>query len=261
VNPSPIAAFSNTTACVNSPIDFTDNSTISSGSIVSWYWDFGDGSIDSTDSIQNPSHIYSQDSTYSVVLIVQSDLGCTDSVMQMVEVYPGPDASFTVSGDLGVGSMLTFTNTSVAIVSSFWDFGDGIGTSVEYSPTYTYSDTGNYVVTLIVWGEHNCPDTAILNLSIQDNEIYPPIVPTGFSPNGDGQNDVLYVRGGPFKYLEFKIFNNWGQEIFSTNDASKGWDGTWKNFDQPVDVYLYTIIATTIDDLEYKMSGSVTLIR
>jgi gliding motility-associated-like protein len=259
--PSPIANFTNAVECANVPILFTDFSTISGGFINSWNWDFGSGA---TSGIQNPTTLYPTGGNYNVTLIVQSDHGCKDTIIKPIDVFTGPTAGFSVSGDLITGNTLTFTNTSSGSTASNWDFGDGVGTSTIQNPMYTYSTEGNYSVTLIVWDEHGCPDTATTDLFIVlsiTNELFPPKVPTGFSPNSDGQNDTLYVRGGPFSFLEFKIFNSWGQEIFSSNDASVGWDGTWKNFIQPVGVYTWTVKATTMDGIEYKKSGNVTLIR
>jgi gliding motility-associated-like protein len=87
------------------------------------------------------------------------------------------------------------------------------------------------------------------------------IGPTGFSPNGDGQNDVFYVYGGPFKKLQFKVYNNWGEVIFISDSQSMGWDGKYEGVDQAVGVYIYTVEGTTENDKEIKVSGDVTLLR
>jgi len=258
--PGPIANFaSDTIACAHIPIQFTDFSTVSGGNINSWIWDFGNST---GANIQNPSGIYLTGGSYFVTLIVQSNQGCRDTVVKPITISNGPTADFTYSGDMVTGSGILFTNTSIGDENSNWDFGDGIGTSTVQNPQYTYDQYGNYMVTLIVQDLNNCSDTAWSYITVAlGNEIYPPKVPTGFSPNGDGQNDTLFVRGGPFSYLEFKIFNKWGKEIFNSNAATIGWDGTWNNFKQPLGVYTYTVIATTVDGIEYKKSGNVTLIR
>jgi gliding motility-associated-like protein len=72
---------------------------------------------------------------------------------------------------------------------------------------------------------------------------------------------VLHVLGGPFEEVDFKIYNNWGNEIFSTTDPEGGWDGSYKGTQQPVGVYVYTVTGTTIDGKKIKLSGNVTLIR
>jgi gliding motility-associated-like protein len=72
---------------------------------------------------------------------------------------------------------------------------------------------------------------------------------------------VFYVFGGPFKTLNFRVYNNWGELVFESNKQSYGWDGTFKGVDQPMGPYVYTVVAVTEDDKEYKTSGDVTLLR
>ena len=88
-----------------------------------------------------------------------------------------------------------------------------------------------------------------------------PIVPTGFSPNGDGNNDLLNVYGTLLATdFNFEVFNRWGEKLFSSTDKTKGWDGTYKGSDVPVGVYAY-VYKVTIDGKIIQKSGSVTLIR
>ena len=98
VHPVPVADFnpSATAICVNSTMVFTDASTISSGSVDSWHWSFGDGL---TSSLQNPSHAYTSSGTYTVKLVVTSGpLGCADSITKTISVQDAPAAP-TVIGD------------------------------------------------------------------------------------------------------------------------------------------------------------------
>ncbi|HEY4799105.1 MAG TPA: PKD domain-containing protein, partial [Bacteroidia bacterium] len=71
-------------------------------------------------------------------------------------------------------------------------------------------------------------------------------VPTAFTPNGDGINDIIYVDGwGIKKLLEFKIYNRWGEVLFESNDINVGWDGTFHNIPQNMETYVYTVKAET----------------
>ncbi len=92
-------------------------------------------------------------------------------------------------------------------------------------------------------------------------EILPPKLPTAFSPNGDGMNDVYYPRGGPFKTIDFRVYNSWGVEIYSTQTVGEGWDGTYKGVDQQVGTYVWTVRAMTVKGEEFIKTGDVTLIR
>lgn len=88
-------------------------------------------------------------------------------------------------------------------------------------------------------------------------------VPSAFSPNGDGVNDVVFVDGWGIKELVyFKIFNRWGDLVFETDDKKMGWDGTYHGVVQEQDVYIYQVAATfyAIDE-EISKQGNITLFR
>jgi gliding motility-associated-like protein len=87
-------------------------------------------------------------------------------------------------------------------------------------------------------------------------------VPTAFSPNGDGKNDVFRVANMTFqRIMEFRVFNRWGQEIFATTDAKGGWDGSWNGEPQPIGNYRYMIKLAQPDGRTENYAGDVTLIR
>jgi len=86
-------------------------------------------------------------------------------------------------------------------------------------------------------------------------------VPSGFSPNGDGKNDLFRVANLTFqKIVEFRVFNRWGQEIFNAN-SNVGWDGAWKGEPQDMGEYSYQIRVGFPDGYVESYKGSVTLIR
>lgn len=88
-------------------------------------------------------------------------------------------------------------------------------------------------------------------------------VPSGFSPNGDGVNDYVYVGGWGIKELvSFRIYNRWGDLVFETEDKSIGWDGTYNGELQEQDVYIYQVVATFYATSEQKSKqGNITLFR
>ncbi|MEW6469998.1 MAG: PKD domain-containing protein [Bacteroidota bacterium] len=255
INPVPNAAFAALGACLADGIQFQDNSTVASGSIVSWQWFFGDLG---QDSVQNPLHYYAATGNYAVTLIVTTNAGCMDTITQAATVNPSPTAGFTADQTIVVIlQTVNFYDNSVGAVSWYWDFGDSTGTSTLQNPSYNYTSGGTYTVMQVVTNSFGCTDTAFFEVIV----TMPPVVPNGFSPNGDGKNDVLYVLGGPYKFLEFSIYNNWGELIFKSNNQAMGWDGTRDGVRQPMSVYVYTVIAVTEDDKEHKLEGDVTLLR
>ena len=86
-------------------------------------------------------------------------------------------------------------------------------------------------------------------------------VPNAFSPNNDGENDTLFVRGRPAYQIEFRVFNRWGENVFYSNDLKKGWDGTYKGEKLPPDVYDYYLIVQCIDETKKQIQGNVTLLK
>ncbi|RFS22366.1 hypothetical protein DVR12_11160, partial [Chitinophaga silvatica] len=90
------------------------------------------------------------------------------------------------------------------------------------------------------------------------NNIY---VPNLFSPNGDGINDIEYVYGTAIAQLEFRIYNQWGQLVFTSKDQRQGWDGTMDGRRQPVGVYVYIVKATMQDGTVITKKGNITLMR
>lgn len=95
--------------------------------------------------------------------------------------------------------------------------------------------------------------------------IYPETfikMPTTFTPNGDGPNDIVYVEGWGIKdLLEFQIYNRWGQLIFETSDLEEGWDGYYNGILQNNDVYVYKVRALTWRDEEQTLEGYINLMR
>ncbi len=86
-------------------------------------------------------------------------------------------------------------------------------------------------------------------------------VPNAFTPNGDGNNDVLYVYGNAIKQLSFNVYSQWGELIFNSTTKNTGWDGTFKNTLEPVGVYVYYLEVVTNDGQIVKMKGTINLIR
>lgn len=92
----------------------------------------------------------------------------------------------------------------------------------------------------------------------QGNNIF---IPNLFSPNGDGVNDIMYVYSTSIAQLEFRVYNQWGQLVFTSKDQRQGWDGTMSGVKQPVGVYVYIVKATMQDGTVIVKKGNVTLMR
>jgi PKD repeat protein len=152
---NPIADFTFEESCFNEPVLFTDLTTTNSGSdIQSWYWDFGnpESGTNNTSNLQNPSHVYTFAGTFTTTLIVESTMGCSDTITKEVTVDPLPSAQIQMADDsICLGELAEFSGVGTDIATWYWEFGDG-GTSIEQNPDYMYTSTGTFIVTLTVTG-------------------------------------------------------------------------------------------------------------
>lgn len=163
---NPIADFSTSTmpSCPGQSVTFTDNSTVGSGALASWSWDFGDGN--GQPSITNSTtHTYGTAGTFPVTMIVTDANGCSNSTIKPVTIAPVPVASFSGSPISACAPPLlvnfTSTSTITGTVTYSWDFGDG-NTSTQQNPSNTYNALGGYNVGLTVT-QGACTSTTTVN--------------------------------------------------------------------------------------------------
>jgi len=188
----PFANFSFTEDCSYGSSDFTDFSLPGFGTITSWQWDFGDSQ---TATSPNTSHSYGSSGTYPVELIVQTNAGCSDTIVQNVNVFEVPVASFTSSSDCPNNQIIVnFTDNSTTtndpINYWFYDFG-GAGSSATENATQLFTAAGNYDVTHIVRTVNGCYDTVVQTLNV------PPYPNAGFTYN---TNNGLNI-GAVFNFI------------------------------------------------------------
>ncbi len=87
-------------------------------------------------------------------------------------------------------------------------------------------------------------------------------VPNSFTPNGDGLNDVLYVRGIGLRKLEyFRVFDRWGQMVYQTQNINEGRDGVFNGKPADIATYVYTAKGECSSGNSVEVSGNVTLVR
>lgn len=86
-------------------------------------------------------------------------------------------------------------------------------------------------------------------------------IPSGFSPNGDQKNDVLYVRGSSIERMYLAVYNRWGELVFESTSKDRGWDGIFKGRPATPDVYTYYLEVICFDKSEFKKQGNITLLK
>ncbi|MEP7169887.1 MAG: gliding motility-associated C-terminal domain-containing protein, partial [Bacteroidota bacterium] len=86
-------------------------------------------------------------------------------------------------------------------------------------------------------------------------------IPNAFTPNDDGNNDILYVRGNLIRELLLRIYDRWGEKVFETNIPGTGWNGTYNGKPVQPGVYDYYLDATCYNNEKFFKKGNVTVIK
>ena len=215
--------------------------------------------------IANPMAIPSVTNTYT--LIASDDKNCfSDTGKLTVLVFPMPtfnivDTSITLS--VGYSQPIR-TIGSEDIVRWEWSPATGLDCSDCAQPVA--QPNASTVYTARVYNSAGCmaSDHVTVTVFCSGANIF---IPNTFSPNGNGMNERFYPRGiGLFDVPLFQIFNRYGLVVFekhrmTANDASDGWDGTYKGQPAPTGVYVYIMNVTCKNNTVFKIKGNVTLIR
>lgn len=327
----PEVSFTATAVCDGYPVTFQNNSLISSGSIVSYLWDFGDG----TSSIESePSKQYLNNGTYMVKLTAVSDKGCRAQATEKVTIYEFPVADFTLE-DVCYGEPVVVSNSSfysAGGLSFHWDFGDGTK-SDQNAPSHLYKEPGVYPVKLLVESGLGCKDSLTRYVEIfqlpeadagRDTTIskgYParlmaqggvvyawepvyglnnsniaspvatPLETTTYTltvtdargcsstdevtvfvendfrlqvsnvltPDGNGQNDTWMIKNiENLGENQVYVFDRQGRQVFSQKGYKNDWNG-YKGTDLLPDGTYYYLISFSGSDKQYK--GAITILR
>jgi len=239
IDPQPICEFeaSSTESC--SPLKLLFNNLTTPDSInLTYDWRIYnlDGSLVFSSALKNPEVTITEPGDYHVQLLVISEQGCQDSLMKWnyLHVYAQPMAEFAANPEISLLSendgAVAFTNYADSLITSasgtswFWDFGDGIVDSSEFSPTHTYETWGDYNVTLFIETEHGCIDEIIHTVVIEADLIFPNVI----TPNGDGFNDVFAITNlntkinpeDPDEYRTntLDIYDRWGKKVYQADN-------------------------------------------
>jgi len=192
--------------------------------------------------------------------IVSNDAGymLSDAVSLTVNTRPVADF-YALETQINVMHYAEFHDLSTNANYWEWSFGEG-STSLDQNPIQYYYDDGFYSITLIVTSPQGCKDTIVKDnyIDVMGPDIY---VPSLFTPNGDGVNDVLFVRGEAILNFEFRVYNQLGLLLFETTNQNMGWKGSVDGKDEPEGNYIWTVVGKTRRNKEVKKQGVVTIAR
>lgn len=238
-------------ACSQQAVTF--NADIS-GTPENKLWEMGDGT---TYTDISPTHVFSSAGSYSVSLAVQDVFCGSDTIQRDIEILPSPEISLGNDTSVCFGTAIELTPAFVSAYDQI-SWSSGAENTENISLELTNTET-------IVWAEvsqNNCvsSDTIIVRLG-GDNCPLPIVVPNAFSPDGESTNDRFRVVADFVKDFEMRIYNRWGQLLFYTENVNEGWDGTYRDINQPLGAYVYEIRVRFLDGQNTQLSGNVTLIR
>lgn len=208
--------------------------------------------------VKEPYFYTTEPGVYRYILAVQTpQLGCTGSDSIFIDAKPGVKL-MNVSTDTIVRYADFLQLHAEGALFYNWMPTRDLDYPTSSDPKAQALDTTLFMV--IGMNEYGCTDTEYVKMGI-DYTMHE-MIPTGFSPNGDGRNDIFSIKNMNFqRLLEFKIYNRWGQEVFATTDAKKGWDGTFKGVAQELGVYNYIIRVVIPNGQQRVYKGNVTLVR
>jgi gliding motility-associated-like protein len=201
--------------------------------------------------------------TTAYVLTVYDVLGCPkpgrDTVIVTVTPKMHPFAGRDTS--VVVGQPLQFNATGGVTYS--WSPSTGLSAVDIFNPVGIYSTEMPTSVRykVVMANPAGCLDSAYLNVKIFKTgpRIF---VPTAFTPNGDGLNDVIRPIAVGIQSIEyFSIYNRWGQLVFTTTINGQGWDGKIGSKEQGSGVFVWMVKAIDYLGKAYFQKGTVTLIR
>lgn len=225
-----------------------------------WIWSLDEG-LNSTQ--QNPQARYRIFNEKTVRLIVSNGF-CSDTATQQVALTNFFSADFTANEFNCPNEAVNFSFSGVGNIARYdWIFGDGTtGTGSPVTHVYPVLTTDRtYPVRLTVADAAGCEKSIIKRITVVRSCFIG--VPTAFTPNGDGRNDKLFpMYAVKANNLNFRVYNRWGQLLFSTNDWRRGWDGTFKGVPQEPATYVWTLNYTDRDTgVPVAQRGTTVLIR
>ncbi|OFY86544.1 MAG: hypothetical protein A3F72_08675 [Bacteroidetes bacterium RIFCSPLOWO2_12_FULL_35_15] len=215
-----------------------------------------------------PNPIATPDSTtiYTVIVSSVNPLGdtCIQTLSTTVFVIDPSTLVLTATVDddtldLGQSTIIhAITDTTLQIT---WSPSAGLSNPISFNPIATPEHTTTYTVTIT--NSAGCIVAAtvtiyVISMKCNTEDVF---IPNTFTPNNDGQNDILFVRGNELTELYFGVYNRWGEMVFETTDITKGWDGIYKGMKADPAVFAWYLKAKCYNGNELKKQGNVTLVR
>ncbi len=240
-------------ACFKEPVSFLASSLQPATPAINWYWNLGDLTTSDQGSFE---HIYNKGGIYTVKLAGQSAQGCwSDTVEKTIQIY----ATQAFAGRdtiVSPGQPVQLNATGGVLYN--WAPATGLSDPTIANPVAIIQNNTSYILT--AYAPIGCETKDTINIKVlKGPAIY---VPNAFTPNGDGRNDVFrFIPVGMTRIDYFRIFNRYGQLVYSSTDPAKGWDGTINGTRQPNGTYIWMVSGLDYNGKPHVQKGTVVLVR
>ena len=237
-----------------------NSSTILRGSTDGNNWRWQPATFLSDAALLNP--VASPPRSTDFILTATDIRGCPKPVSDTVRISVEPRMNLVVTPDTSVvlGQPLQLNASGAA--TYLWSPPDNLSSTTLPDPVASFTaETPSFRYKLVATSAAGCKDSAIVTVKVF--KTGPSVfVPTGFTPNNDGKNDLLYpIAVGMRRIDYFTIYNRWGQQVFTTQRNGHGWDGKINGQLQTTATYIWTVRAVDYNGNIYFQKGTSTLIR
>ena len=201
---------------------------------------------------------------YSVTITDNNGCELTDSIEVIGDDFLPGALNLSVDEDtIFEGDITTLHAVPDSTGIYQWSPADYLNNSSSLNPLASPPSTITYTFTVTNPTNKVCGYDSIITIHVIELVCGTPnvFVPNAFTPNGDGNNDFVYVRGRNLKDVYFTIYNRWGEMVFETNDQNTGWDGMYNAREADPGVFVWYLTATCPGEEEFFDKGNVTLIR
>jgi|GEM_PF-599576 gliding motility-associated-like protein len=206
--------------------------------------------------------VFSYNQTTDFVVTATNPDGCKGYDSVTINVYP---LSVNAGRDTTICDAETYVMLGTASTDSIeWIPSVGLSAVNILNPTFSYNQTTKYYLQVKDSAGCTLSDSVTITVTVCNTYIQ---VPQAFTPNGDGINDHFTVYGQYISDYQIRIFNRWGEEVYSSDDITelnnlgRGWDGTYKGKLQDVGTFVYYITAKDLNGKNIFKKGNLTLIR
>ncbi|NNC94538.1 MAG: T9SS type B sorting domain-containing protein [Chitinophagales bacterium] len=211
----------------------------------------------------SPDVVLQLQSSDWVAVTVSNGLGCFYSDSVFISVSNNiPNVTASINPDtVNFGETAVLTAVSNQSVSYSWQPSASLSNPDSSVTMAQPQSTTWYVVTVV--NADGCSNIDSVLLTLKSDECGDPyiFVPNAFSPNNDGKNDLLFVRGDNITDMYFAIFDRWGEKVFETTDQTNAWNGIYQGSALDPAVFAFYLEVVCDNGEEYKHKGNITLLR